>query len=499
MRIVDQGRYLLYLPQDDGPDPSMLLGVRQRKNDPWYIVENNVVNGIVLGLPWHTAGITSLKYPEGLKGYQIDDVQKMLSLPNVLNANPMGLGKTVEAVSMLHEADARNGLIVTPKIIRYQWKDQMCTWWGLDPKRVNILEDARTQKVMDDGTFWIVNYEKLQSEPVLNKFRNFQWEYLLADEAHRIKNRTSKRSIALKAIPAAHKHAFTGTPILRYVDDLWSILNFLDERYSGISYWNFVNYFCNVLETPWGNKIEGLVNDPVKIAVLNTLLSRVSIRNGIEVAFGKNIETIRLPMSNKQLKVFRDLRDLALDELPEGMTVANGAVLTVRMRQLTSWPGLFIDKECGPKFEWVLEQCLNNAEEKFVVVSVFEQTISALTKYLNDNAVPTVSITGKNKSQDNEAHKQQFIQGPARVLAGTIGAMGQGYDGLQAAARLMVVLDRDWSPGIMDQCEDRLKRMGQASPVTIYYLECSKSFDQHVGRINQTKAADIRAALEVTG
>ena len=81
------------------------------------------------------------------------------------------------------------------------------------------------------------------------------------------------------------------------------------------------------------------------------------------------------------------------------------------------------------------------------------------------------------------------------MLAGTIGAMGQGYDDLQRVCRLMIFIDRDWSPEIMNQAEDRLHRMGQDNPVNIYYLECQGSFDQHVGRINQNKANDIRSAL----
>lgn len=496
MRVINKGRYLQYLPQGDGPNASMLLGVRQKKNDPWYTVENNVVNNIVLGMPWQTREAIDLKHSDGLEAYQIEDVKKMLSLDHVLNANPMGLGKTVEAVKMLQEVDARNGLLVTPKIIRHQWKSQICRWWGIPESRVKIFDGTKGVRVADDATFWLVNYDKLQSEATLNQFRNFQWEYLIADEAHRIKNRTSKRAQAIKSVPAAHRHALTGTPILRYVDDLWSILHFLDESYSGISYWNFVSYFCNVVETPWGNKIEGLVDDPRKVAILNTLLSRVCVRNDIEVAHGKSIETVTLPMNSKQSKVFRDLRKLALDELPEGMTIANGAVLTMRMRQLTSWPGLFIEGEVGPKFEWVLDICRDHPEEKFVVFSVFEKTVSALNSFLTDNDISSVTITGKNKSDANERNKQMFLQGRAQVLSGTIGAMGQGYDGLQEVARLMIIMDRDWSPEIMAQCEDRLKRMGQEHPVSIYYLECAKSFDQHVGVINQTKAADIRTALE---
>lgn len=73
--------------------------------------------------------------------------------------------------------------------------------------------------------------------------------------------------------------------------------------------------------------------------------------------------------------------------------------------------------------------------------------------------------------------------------------MSQGYDGLQTVSHTMVFVDRDWSPEILKQAEDRLNRMGQTQLVNIYYLECTGSFDQHVNKVNLTKAGDIRRAL----
>lgn len=491
MKVSVEGKYIKVLPQETMLDTELLLGWRQRKGDPWIVAENNIVNRIVLGLP---INLQKTHYPpqhtELLEPYQIADVDKALSLQHYLNANPMGLGKTPETVRYLKEKKARTALIVTPKIIRHQWQNQLRVWGDFE------AEIYENQKVITEG-IWIVNYDKLRNEKTRLKFRRFQWEYLILDEAHKIKSRNSLQTKAVKEIPAAHRIALTGTPILRYADDLWSILHFLDESYSGISYWAFRDYFCEMQHTPWGENITGLTRNPAKVAILNQLMSYVSIRNNaVEVAHGKSSEVVLLPMSKKQREMYRKAKDLVLDQLPENMTIANGAVLTMRLMQLTSWPGLFIENEAGPKFEWILETCSNNPREKFVVFSVFEKTISALVKYLNDNGISAVSITGKNNADENEMHKRLFVDKNVQVLAGTIGAMGQGYDELQHVCRLMIVIDRDWSPEIMAQAEDRLHRKGQDSPVNIYYLECQGSFDQHVGRINKNKAEDIREALK---
>ena len=494
MKIVPSGKYFRVLPaseQEERPLKHRLMGWRQRKGDPWIVAEDNLVNRIVLGQSIELlSSMPTLVSDERLKDYQIGDIDLMCRLRHCLNANPMGLGKTVEAIMALKNAGAESVVIVVPKIIRQQWADQIKRWWGRD------AEIFEKQATLEPGKIYIINYDKLRNEKILAKFRRFRWDYVVLDEAHKIKNRTSKQAVAVKLLPGARRMALTGTPILRYVDDLWSILNFLGEEYSGKSYWAFVDYFCEVEKTPWGNKIVGTTDDVFRQAVLKQLLSLFMIRHdSIEVAHGKTQETVRLPMSKAQRDLYRKERQLLLDQLPENCTISNGAVLTMRLRQTTSWPGLFLEDEPGPKFEWILEQCQNNPEEQFVVFTVFEQTAEALSQWLFNKAVRAVTITGKNKAVVNERNKMWFLKGKTQVLIGTIGAMGQGYDELQYVSRVAIFIDRDWSPEIMNQAEERLHRMGQKHLVRVYYLECQGSFDQSVGRININKAEGIRRAL----
>lgn len=497
MQIIKNGKYFRVLPSSDVEARQMrhrLMGWRQRKDDPWIVAEDNIVNRIVLdqeiSLVMRNRPFTAPASDSRLKDYQNDDVFRMTWLKHCLNANPMGLGKTVEAIIALKHMNAQSVVIVVPKIIRQQWVDQIRRWWGRD------AEIYEKQVTLEPGKIYVVNYDKLRNEKILSKFRRFRWDCLVLDEAHKIKNRTSKQTVAVKLIPCTRRIALTGTPILRYVDDLWSILNFLGEEYSGKSYWAFVDYFCEQEKTPWGNKVVGTTEDPYRQAVLKQLLSLFMIRREIEVACGKTQETVRLPMTKSQRDLYRKERQLLLDQLPENCTISNGAVLTMRLRQTTSWPGLFIEDEPGPKFEWILEQCENNPNEQFVVFTVFEQTASALSTWLFNKAVRAVSITGKKKAHENELSKAYFLKGKAQVLIGTIGAMGQGYDELQYVSRTVIFIDRDWSPEIMNQAEERLHRMGQKHLVRVYYLECQGSFDQSVGRINANKSEGIRRALE---
>lgn len=507
MKIDIVGNYihLTREPQDSPIQANKYLGWRiATAKQSWDItIEDNLVNRILLGIDLGLGQPTArraniIRSDSRLEEYQVCDINKMVTLKNCLNRNPMGLGKTVEAIVTARELKAKSVLIVVPKIVAGQWRDQIKVWWPERSDDVFVYgsSDAKKRKVAP-GSIVIINYEKLLNESTLNKFRIFGWDMLIADEAHKIKNPKSKRTKALKAVPAAKRYALTGTPILNKPDDLWSILHFLDWRYSGISYWNFVNYFCEVEDGFWGRKVVGLSIIPGRRETLRKLLDVISVHNTLNVAQGKTVETVRLEMTTAQRKLYKDMKDLVLEALPENAQIANGAVMTIRVVQATSWPGLFLGpEEPGPKFEWIAAMCEDNPDEKFVVFSRFEQSARALGEFLKTRDIKSVQLTGQVKEAIKESNKKQFIEGDARVLIGTIGAMGQGTDGLQYASHTAIFLDRDWSPEIMKQCEDRLNRRGQQYKVNIYVLECEKSFDQYVGRVNQHKADDIREALQ---
>lgn len=497
MKFVEQGDYI-YITFETTERESqaqlkrMLLGYTEYRDKMDIKAENNVVNRIVLGL--NPLGYRDMKHTcrlyqdERLELYQKDDILKGAFLGNVLNRNRMGFGKTVETIMMLKAWDARDVVIVAPKPVCHQWKKHYEVWWPEMYDDVGVF-DLKASTV-------VLNYEKLLQPKVMASLRGRRHHAVVFDEVHKLKNKSSKRTIAAKEIPAQHHVGLTGTPILKHPDDLWSELHSIDWHYSGKYYWNFVKYFCNVVDGYFGRTIEGLTKDVTHVAILHKLLDLVSLYNGdIEVAQGKRVVEVELEMTKHQADLYKKIKKLELDNLPENCTIANGAVLAMRLQQTTSWPGLFGVDVAGAKFEWIADFC-SNTDEPVVVFTRFEKTARALKSYLSTKCKIDVALyVGTQNDKEREGSKQAFINGNAQVIIGTIGAMGTGVDDLQKRARLGIMMEKDWSPEINAQCEDRLHRKEQTSPVVWYYLSCTKSFDKHVGKVNLNKARAIREAL----
>lgn len=489
---ITSSKYLA-LPEgfEDNHDMSMFMGYRKRSGCRYYEIQNNLVNYIVMGWVSANEDLRDLKYPEGLLDYQQRDVATMVANPYILNRNKMGKGKTVETVKLLREVDARSVLIVVPKVVLPQWVAQIAKWW---PERRNDIVVCPRYATGMEGRVVITNYERI-TERNVESFFGFAWSAMVCDEVHMIKNSRAKRTQLIKRIPAIRRCGLTGTPIVSRPDDLYSILHWLNEWYVGSSYWTFVDYFCEIEHGPFGQKIKGLTTRPERIAILNKLMSLVSVYNGDSESSDEKpvVEIIKVGMDTAQKKLYKDIVTLTLKELPDKCTIANGAAMTTRLQQVCSCPRVVGGRSWGGKFEWVRYYLDTYPEEKLVVFTRFAQVAIQLQKYLGSICV---AYHGQMSGPDRAYARNMFVTSPAiRVLVATIGSLGTGADGLQYVSHTGIFLDRTWAPEPMNQCQGRLDRYGQEHTPKFFYLECSRSYDKHVGKVNMAKSEDIRRAL----
>ena len=462
-------------------------------------VQSNYFNQMLLGMFFPSACPLNESLDSRLKAYQISDIYKSLTLRTFCNFNRMGYGKTVETIVHLRTTNAQRVLIVAPKAVHDQWKNHVIEWY---PEMSDCTYIVRSSSGFtgilnyhkNDKLCVILNYEKLLQGPILNQLRQYLWDMIVFDEAHYLKNRNSKRTKAAVLIPAKNRCLLTGTPVMAHYDDLWSMLNILGEKYSGQHYWPWVEKFCEIKDDFFGKKIVGPTRNERDLAHFKKYIDLISIRNpDLNLTQGKNVYTVTLQMEKSQRTFYNRIKKVLLEELPENLTIANGAVKCVRLRQATSCPQILdSEQKSGVKFEWI-KNFVESTDEQVLILTQFSFTIHLLNSYLDKTACSVHYGSLNERTKEIELNK--FKNKETQVLIATIQSIGTGVDGLQNVCRLGIVIDADYSPENNSQAEDRLNRLGQKDLVCWYYLECEKTFDQRVRKINDCKNKSIKELL----
>ena len=484
---------------------NLCLGVQPVKGVPnTYSVEDSLVNRVALGVPYNIpkpAGAipVSRSFDNQLEPYQLHDVYFLLQLSAGMNGNPMGYGKTVEALVWAKHLCPKTILIICPKTIKRQWSIQAQRWADLGEDEVQISPKVLSRKNLNEGKRLcvITNYEQLVSQQRLEAYKGIVWDVLIVDEIHRIRNPHSKTTIAIKSLPSRNRMGLSGTLILDRPDDLWSSYHFLNPWYFGNSYWQFTYRFCTIEHTFWGDKPSGVTKNPEKLQLLKDVLQLITVKNSRGIlGNGCTEEDITLQMYPKQEKLYKQIKTLAVDALKKSnITIANGMSQLVRLQQVTTNPGVFGEATDGKniKFDWLRDFMEDHPDTKILVFSIFREAVIALEKLL---AGKCVTIHGLKNEQEREDAKNAFITSPdVQVLAGTLGALGESVDGLQRVCNTVVFLDKKWNPEENNQAIGRVYRFAQEKRVVVYTLVCEKTIDVKVGKTNVKKLEDIVAIL----
>lgn len=189
--------------------------------------------------------ISSLKASKTLfRAYQFKPLLKFLNSPNrrLLVADEVGLGKTIEAGHIMLEMKARRELhhvlIVCPKSLRNKWKEELGIKFGLHfdiyESKKKLVENMQEHSVPVHA---IVNYEMIRRGKGSNDIvdflskNNFKFSLVLFDEAHKMRNSETKTYKGAEIIISRADAAvfLTATPVMISTDDLYNLLNLLDN------------------------------------------------------------------------------------------------------------------------------------------------------------------------------------------------------------------------------------------------------------------------------
>lgn len=185
-----------------------------------------------------------------LREYQLEGMNWLLfnwyNRKNCILADEMGLGKTIQSIAFLSEIFVRGihgpFLIIAPLSTITNWEREFRTWTEMNAivyhgsqisrqmiqQYEMVYRDAQGNPLSGVFKFHVVitTFEMILADcPELKKIH---WSCVIIDEAHRLKNRNCKLLEGLKLMALEHKVLLTGTPLQNSVEELFSLLNFLE-------------------------------------------------------------------------------------------------------------------------------------------------------------------------------------------------------------------------------------------------------------------------------
>jgi SNF2 family DNA or RNA helicase len=325
----------------------------------------------------------------------------------------------------------------------------------------------------------------------------FTWQTVVADEAHRAKDRKSKQTRALKAIafgtpsvgtgPSRFRFALTGTPIANNSAEAWSLLNFLDPV-AWPAYSRFVDRYATTTWNMYGGLDIGGVKSEHReefYACLDPMMIR-RLRHQFD-PFKPSVvrNTWSVPMEARQARAYGDLAKSMLAELDGGVLVTTHRMVTAgRLTQLAQAYGEMVDKgrrdEAGvPQLDLLLKAPSNKVTAMLEIVEdlgitpsgggvpvVFgaqsRQLIGLCEEALKKRKIPYGLIAGGMTDAEQDASERLFETGGAQVMLCVLEAAKEGLNSL-VRAPIQVTLQKSWSRVVNEQWYARIDRPGQKS------------------------------------
>jgi SNF2 family DNA or RNA helicase len=444
------------------------------------------------------ARLDLLKLP--LYPYQAVGTLFLAFTERALLADDLGLGKTVMGVAaakLLREWHGINRvLIVTPASVKYQWGKEIERFSDESYVVVGGNKAKRAAQYEQEAFFTIINYELVLRD--LDHIHNLGADLVILDEAQRIKNWRAKTSQALKELPRPFAFVLTGTPLENRLEELYSIVEFLDDKLLGPP-WQFMAR--HIIKDDWGGIIGYRDLEGVRRAIAPILLRRR--KSDVLQELPERIDNdFWLEMDTEQEKLYRPM-DKALNDLlkmPEWGPRENGAALALigKMRECATAAQLVdpLVKSSSKLRELpTLVGEIASEGHKMLIFSQWERMTRYAEEALKGGDFKSVRLHGGMGMRARQKVIEQFTTDPNTLVFVSTDAGGLGLN-LQAAS-FVINLDLPWNPARVEQRIGRAHRIGQVNPVNVINMIALHSIEQRVLEVLYRKQELFEEILDV--
>lgn len=439
--------------------------------------------------------------------YQREGMLHLAFGERVLLADEMGLGKTVQTIAACELLARREGiarvLIVCPASLKAEWEEQIARFTERPARLVFGPRPQRLAAYGEPPFFTIINYEQVLTDAEdINGI--LAPDVVVLDEAQRIKNWQTKTARRVKALRSRYAFVLTGTPIENRIDELYSIVQYLDPELIGPLF-RFNREFYRLDERGRPTDYQNLAELRRRVASVMLRRRKVDVEKDLP---RRTMKTYFVPTVEEQQKRYEDYRAPAARLIAQSqrrpLTQAEFdrlQMLLACMRMICDTPAI-LDPKCrvSPKLEElerILSDLFEEPDRKVIVFSEWERMLELVRELAAEMGIEAPRHTGSVPQQRRRAEIMRFKKDPrCRLFLSTdSGSVGLN---LQVASAVVNV-DLPWNPAKLEQRIARAWRKHQTRSVSVVNLVCEGSIEHAILHLLGHKRALAEGILDGEG
>lgn len=444
--------------------------------------------------------IQRLRPGKAIRPYQLDGISWLAPRSAAVLADDMGVGKTLQTLAAVPPRTPI--LVICPANAKGVWRREAAMWRpNLDVVTVEGRDNFRWP---EPGQIVIMNYDILpkgHKKECEDKFCLGCAAFLekapkgltvIGDEAHMLKSAKAQRTRAFRALAERARKVggrswlLTATPLLNRPPELWNV--FQCAGVAQIAFQNSATFkeLFSARQDRFGATQWGAPSDEVASRIQKVMLRRTKVDVAKDLP-RKSYKILDVAIDKKTIALLDEvLKEIGSTSEEIEALVESGRVL--KFEQISAVRAALATAKIPAMLDRV--QDYEDAEEPLVVFSVHRAPIDALR-----NREGWKVITGDTvKPGERQGIEEAFQRGELKGVGCTIQAGGVAITLTRACNALMV--DEMWTPGLNQQAEDRILRIGQERPVLIEKLVASHPLDERVALLLTRKAELVEATVE---
>ena len=433
--------------------------------------------------------------------YQMDGIAFAVGAGRAIIADDMGLGKTMQGIGtaelLAREVGISRVLVVCPASVKSQWAAEIERAAGRTAQLVAGGARERADMYQGDAFYTVCNYEQvLRDLPSVERAR---WDLIILDEAQRIKNWQAKTSRVIKGLASPFALALSGTPLENRLDELYSVVQFINARQLGPAF----RFFHRHRVVDEKGRVLGYKNLDELRRVLGPILLRRTRAMVLRQLPPRSTEILRIAPTAQQADIHDGHKRTVMTILAKryisemDLLRLQKALLMCRMAADSTF---LVDKEPPghstklAELDSLLEKLAAEPGRKIILFSEWTTMLDLIEPLVKKRDIGFVRLDGSVPQASRQALVNRFQRDPgcALFMATNAGATGLNLQ----AADTVVNVDLPWNPAVLEQRIARAHRMGQKRPVHVYILVTEGTIEEGMLSTLSAKQTLALAALD---